>query len=136
MANFASEGLKIKHQSKNVEKFYNRWAEHVDLQGRVKDILRYYYKYGNVFIYMTPGIIDAGTYDRMKRAKARDFGEIDGFVKADSNDPAMPKRIDAVEKEGASTGGGMHPHGSTKYCCKQPWWNFSDWFTEVINKCL
>jgi len=102
MANFASEGLKIKHRSKNVEKFYNRWAEHVDLQGRIKDILRYYYKYGNVFIYMTPGIIDANTYDRMKRTKGRTFGDIGGFrkkTKSDSNDPALLKRLEDVDKE-------------------------------------
>lgn len=101
MANFAAEGLKIKHGSKNVEKFYQRWAEHVDLAGRVKDILRYYYKYGNVFIYMTPGIIDEKTYDRMKRAKGKKNGpnKIEGFTKADSNDPNIKKRMDNVNKE-------------------------------------
>ncbi len=36
---------------------------------------------------------------------------------------------DAIEKEGASSGGGMHFYGTTKYCCKQPWWNFFYWFS-------
>lgn len=59
----------------------------------------------------------------------------------DNTDPEAWMRIlvattDAVEKEGASAGGGMHPYGSTKYCCKQPWWDFRYWFTEVMNKCL
>lgn len=104
MANFASEGLKIKHPSKNVEKFYNRWAQHVGLQSRIKDILRYYYKYSNVFIYTTMGVIDATTYDRMKRAKAHENGRIDGFEgKADTNDPQLIRRIEDVEEERTKT---------------------------------
>lgn len=101
MANFASEGLTLKHKSKAVQKFYERWAEHVDLQGRIKDILRYYYKYGNVFIYTTMGLIDSVTYDRMRRAKSRD--SLKGFTElrsdADNNDPAMPQRLKDIEEE-------------------------------------
>ena len=47
MSNFAAEGLTLKHKSKAVQKFYERWAEAVDLPGRVKHILRSYYKTGN-----------------------------------------------------------------------------------------
>ena len=104
MANFASEGLKIKHKSKNVEKFYRRWAEHVGLQERVSAILRYYYKFSNVFIYTTMGVIDSVTYDRMKRSKASENGTINGFqkvgeVKGDSNDPQQNNRIKKALKE-------------------------------------
>jgi hypothetical protein len=100
MANFASEGLKIKHPSKNVEKFYARWAEHVGLQSRIKDILRYYYKYSNVFIYTTMGVVDNTTYDRMKRAKAHERGRVDGFESTgDTNDPQLIKRIEDIEEE-------------------------------------
>lgn len=101
MANFASEGLTIKHGDKTVQKFYQRWAEHVDLQGRVKDILRYYYKYGNVFIYTTNGVIEKHTYDRMRRARGvmNYDGTVPGFTKADSNDPENDERISEYEKE-------------------------------------
>jgi len=97
MANFASEGLTIKHKRKNIQKFYQRWAEHVGLQERVGAILRYYYKYSNVFIYTTMGTIDAATYDKMKRAKAGANGKINGFteigkVLGDTNDPQYRKR--------------------------------------------
>ena len=73
MANFAAEGLKIKHTNKTIERFLNRWAFHVDLNTRVKDILRYYYKYGNVFIYRTLGEIDDSTYSRLRRSRAKNF---------------------------------------------------------------
>lgn len=70
MANFAAEGLRIRHPNKTVERFLNRWAFHVNLQNRVKDAIRYYYKYGNVFIYRTLGEIDDSTYIKLKRSKA------------------------------------------------------------------
>lgn len=99
MANFAAEGLKIKHKSKNIEKFYQRWAEHVGLQERVAHILRSYYKTSNVHIYTTMGQIDEGTYDRMKRAKASQVGPIDGFGVANNNDPDKVRRIEDVRQE-------------------------------------
>lgn len=101
MANFAAEGLTIKHPRKGIEKFYKRWAQHVDLQGRVKDMLRYYYKYGNVFIYTTMGIIDQKAYERMKRAKGKTTRSLKGFrpVQADGTDPNYEDRVDRVEKE-------------------------------------
>lgn len=102
MANFAAEGLTLKHKSKPVQKFYERWAEQVGLRERVQSILRYYYKYGNVFIYTTMGIIDSVTYDRMKRAKSKN--SLKGFTElhntfADNNDPAQPDRIKDVDEE-------------------------------------
>ncbi|KKN00860.1 hypothetical protein LCGC14_1133580 [marine sediment metagenome] len=59
----------------------------------------------------------------------------------DNTDPEAWYRIleafiKAVEKEGASAGGGMHSYGSTKYCCKQPWWDFRYWFIKVTHRCL
>jgi hypothetical protein len=99
MANFASEGMTIKHKRKAVQKFYERWAEHVGLREVVQKILRYYYKYGNLFIYTTMGIIDAATYDKMKRAKGHNA--LKGFtqISADNNDPALPQRQEDIEKE-------------------------------------
>lgn len=93
MCNFASEGLTIEHPRQNIEKFYRRWAESVDLQGRAKDILRYYYKFGNAFVYTTMGLVDDATYTRMKSAR--------GKVKADNNDPAEPERKQETDEERA-----------------------------------
>ena len=108
MANFAAEGLKIKHQNKTVERFLNRWAFHVDLQGRVKDILRYYYKYGNVFVYRTPGEIDNNAYMKMRRStKANLDGDIrqpiSGFkplvLGAENIDPlSNPEQSERIKK--------------------------------------
>ena len=69
MCNFASEGLSISHTSPSVQRFYQRWAESVDLDGRAKHGLRSYYKTGNVFIYTTMGEIDAETYTKMKSTR-------------------------------------------------------------------
>jgi hypothetical protein len=98
MANFAAEGLKVYHPRPAIQKFYQSWMEHVDLRGRVKDILRYYYKYGNVFIYTTYGIIDAATYLAMKTAKAAL-----SVTLADNNDPAQPERQKKIDEEKAKT---------------------------------
>jgi hypothetical protein len=100
MANFASEGLKIKHPRKNIEKFYNRWAEHVNLQSRVKNILRYYYKYGNCFIYTTYGKIDDQSYDKMRRSKAKNLN-LNNYIKVggDTTDPTSKDKIKKTQKE-------------------------------------
>ena len=87
MCNFASEGLTIQHPRPGIEKFYKRWAECVDLEGRAKDILRQYYKYGNVFIYTSMGQIDKYAYNKMMTAKA------------DTNDAIEPKRFKDAENE-------------------------------------
>lgn len=107
MANFAAEGLKIKHPNKTIERFLNRWAFHVNLQGRVKDMLRYYYKYGNVFVYRTLGEIDDNVYNKMRRSKAKVLDarrSIPGFtpVSADIDpvdNPQQSERMDEAQRE-------------------------------------
>ena len=104
MANFAAEGLKIKHPVKSVERFLNKWAFHVDLQGRVKDMLRYYYKYGNVFIYRTLGEIAQNDYVRLRRSRAAN-SELPGFLPVTAEDmdpiedPQQSERLDRAQEE-------------------------------------
>jgi hypothetical protein len=103
MANFAAEGLKIKHPNKTVERFLNRWAHHVDLNCRVKDILRYYYKYGNVFVYKTFGDIDENAYLKMRRSKAKASSGLPGFTMSVDidpvKDPQQTERVKDAQKE-------------------------------------
>jgi len=87
MCNFASEGLKIIHPRPAVQRFYERWARSVNLSGRVKDMLRYYYKYGNVFVYTTMGTVTDISRKQMMSTRG------------DSNDPALDERIDFVEEQ-------------------------------------
>lgn len=97
MCNFASEGISIQHPRKAIRRFYQRWFEIVDMPGRVKDILRAYYKTSNVFIYTTFGEIDKGAYDRMRSAK----GASDLKVKllADTSDPANDEHIEEIDEQ-------------------------------------
>jgi hypothetical protein len=97
MCNFASEGITVQHPRKAIRRFYQRWFELVDMQGRVKDILRAYYKTSNVFIYTTFGEIDKGAYDRMKSAK----GATDLKLKmlADTSDPANDEHIQEIDEQ-------------------------------------
>lgn len=87
MCNFASEGITIQHPRPAIRKFYQRWAEHVNLPGRIKDILRYYYKYGNVFIYTSMGSIDNSAYDRMKTARG------------DTTDPSHDEKLSEIDEQ-------------------------------------
>jgi hypothetical protein len=89
MCNFASEGLKIVHPRPAVQKFYERWAMSVDLSGRVKDMLRYYYKYGNVFMYTTMGTVTDISRKQMMSTRGN------------SNDPALEERQDFIEEQKA-----------------------------------
>lgn len=95
MCNFASEGITIQHPRPSVKRFYERWAKHVDLAGRIKDMLRYYYKYGNVFVYTTMGSIDDSAYNRMRRTR----GDSKYFLRADVNDPSHQKKLEDIEEE-------------------------------------
>jgi hypothetical protein len=92
MCNFASEGLTIVHPRPAVERFYKRWAEMTDLQGRVKDILRYYYKVGTVPVYTSMGTIDDSAYNKMKSTRGK-------ALALDNNDPAAKKRVKDAQKE-------------------------------------
>jgi len=105
MANFAAEGLKIKHPNKTIERFLNKWAFHVGLDSRVKDMLRYYYKYGNVFVYRTLGEIDNAQYLKMRRSRAEHVKGLPGFKilaekDIDPNDnPEQSERIKEAQDE-------------------------------------
>jgi hypothetical protein len=87
MCNFASEGLTIVHPRPAVQRFYERWATSVDLAGRVKDMLRYYYKYGNVFMYTTMGTVTDISRKQMMSSRGN------------SNDPALDERLNFVEEQ-------------------------------------
>jgi hypothetical protein len=101
MCNFASEGIKIIHKAPKIQAFYRHWWDAIDGEGRVKDILRAYYKTSNVHIYTTMGKIDGFSYKKMRSARGTTEGETqtqDPNV-LDTNDPASPKRKELVDKE-------------------------------------
>lgn len=106
MANFAAEGLKIKHGNKTIERFLNKWAFHIGLNVVVKNMLRYYYKYGNVFIYRTLGEIENSTYNKLRRSRAKKWIEchgIPGFKRVSAidpiDDPNESEKVDDAQKE-------------------------------------
>lgn len=88
MCNFASEGLMIQHKRPVIRRFYERWAEAVDLQGRIKDILRYYYKYGNVFVYTTMGQVSDDSRIKMMSSRGDN-----------NNDPTSDEKRDFIEEQ-------------------------------------
>jgi hypothetical protein len=94
MCNFASEGLKIIHPRPAIQRFYQRWADAVYLQGRSKDALRQYYKTSNVFIYTTMGTIDDIAYKNMKKARGAKDADL-----VDTNDPILKRRQQILDKE-------------------------------------
>lgn len=50
MTDFASEGLELKHSIKSHERFYRKWAEKVNLQGRVHDFIKLLLRDANVIV--------------------------------------------------------------------------------------
>lgn len=110
MCNFASEGIKIQHPKPAIRRFYERWAQLVDLQGRIKHILRSYYKHGNVFIYTTMGIVDPeavrqmrstrGSAAKVNKRMERLRAELDKInAVGDNNDPSLTQRRNEIKKE-------------------------------------
>lgn len=96
MCNFASEGITVQHPRKNIRRFYQRWFEIADIPGRIKDILRAYYKTSNVFIYTTFGDIDKAAYDRMRSTKGSDF-----YPRSfsDTSDPSNDEKLEEIDEQ-------------------------------------
>lgn len=68
--NFATEGIKITHPDASVQKFYDVWAQKVNLQDRVQNIFMNLFVTGNVFIHRRW----ASLTDKEKRAMKRAEG--------------------------------------------------------------
>ncbi len=57
MSDFASEGLTIRHPIKKQQRFYEAWAEKVDLQGRSHDFMKLLLRDANVIVRRKDGIL-------------------------------------------------------------------------------
>jgi len=68
MADFASEGLQLQHPVKSQERFFNRWAEKVDLSGRAHDFMKNLLRDGNVVVRRKRGIITLPVVKEMSKA--------------------------------------------------------------------
>ncbi len=68
MADFASEGLEIKHPVKFQERFYAAWAKKVDLQGRSHDWLKLLLRDANVIVRRKNAIITPPVLKQMTKA--------------------------------------------------------------------
>jgi len=72
-ADFASEGLDIVHENKQVENFYRVWAKKVSLRERVNRFLTDRSLSGQVFIYKINAKINPSEERDMKRGKAEEY---------------------------------------------------------------
>lgn len=71
MGDFASQGIRICHSNKAIERFYQRWFKKVHGVERSERFLNHLYKFGNVVIYRTNGKITKQDQKNMSKAERR-----------------------------------------------------------------
>jgi hypothetical protein len=71
MGDFASQGIRISHTSKPVERFCRRWWDKVNGSERSERFLNYLYRLGNVAIYKSYGKITKKEQSNMSKAASR-----------------------------------------------------------------
>jgi hypothetical protein len=71
MGDFASQGIRISHTSKPIERFYRRWWEKVNGSERSERFLNYLYRLGNVVVYKSTGKITKKNQKDMSKAAVR-----------------------------------------------------------------
>jgi hypothetical protein len=72
MSEFASQGIKLVHPNKNIEKFYQRWFEKVDGNEISERFLNYLYRTGNVFVKRREGKVNVKTEEKWRRSQGFD----------------------------------------------------------------
>jgi len=87
MGDFASQGIRIVHPNKRVEKFYKAWFKKIDAKDRSERFLNNLYRTANVVINRQTAKINNKIIDRMYKSSA-----------ADINDPTYEEK-DPAKKE-------------------------------------
>jgi hypothetical protein len=68
MGDFASQGIRIVHPNKSIERFSQRWFKKVHGVERSERFLNHLYKFGNVVVYVTYGKITKKEQKQMSKA--------------------------------------------------------------------
>lgn len=68
MADFASEGLDLRHSTKSQERFYNEWAKRVNLQGRAHDFMKLLLRDANVIVRRKTALITKPVIKEMSKS--------------------------------------------------------------------
>jgi len=71
MGDFASQGIRISHTNKSIERFYRRWWQKVNGAERSERFLNYLYRLGNVVVYKANGKITKKDQKDMSKADRR-----------------------------------------------------------------
>ncbi len=67
--NFATEGIKIEHPDASVQKFFDVWAQKINLQDRVQNMFMNLFVTGNVFVHRRWASLTPKEKRAMKRAE-------------------------------------------------------------------
>lgn len=75
MGDFASQGITLLHENKNIEKFYRRWWHQVNGHERSERFLNMLYRCGNVIIYKRYGKITKKIQKNMSKGADIEYSE-------------------------------------------------------------
>ena len=71
MGDFASQGVRISHPNKSIERFYRRWWQKVNGTERSERFLNHLYRLGNVLVYKSNGKITKKDQANMSKASEK-----------------------------------------------------------------
>ncbi len=75
MADFASEGLEIKHPIKSQQRFYESWARRVDIPDRAHNFMKLLLRDGNTVVRRKTALISKPMAKEMSKAEANLFAD-------------------------------------------------------------
>ena len=97
MADFASEGLQIRHPVKSQERFYKSWAKRVDLNSRAHDWMKLFLRDANVIVRRKNAIITKPVIKDMTKADS----EVVGLTSVEEVlVQERPERIKKMKRQG------------------------------------
>jgi hypothetical protein len=98
MVDFALEGFTIVHENKPIQRFYRSWAARVDLNTIAEQILKSYFRDGNVPVLAFRGRIKPKEFTRLKKAVAQSRNQIgDLFITEDPINRVIPYAYHVID---------------------------------------
>jgi hypothetical protein len=95
MADFASEGIDLRHPIKSQERFYKEWAKRVDLEARAHDFMKYLMRDANVVVRRKNALIGKPAVKKMSKADFYGSEPLD-----ETKTPELLEKVDPDQKKG------------------------------------
>lgn len=97
MGDFASQGIRIVHKNKKIERFYKQWFKKIKGKDRSERFLNNLYKTGNVVVHRQTGKLSLKATDKMYKASATADFQISDIDDSDLEKREIPWKYTFID---------------------------------------